>query len=252
MPKALRACLRVDASRQQCMCVLAYQEHVPVPRSCGKHHLQGVWGAARPPSGEREGQSPLASTSCWYSPAYNTASANMIITMPPRLRSRALLIAVLALVLLGPGRALAHGGHTGPMQTFTQQFGPYEIAITVEIPPTTPAPLYLDIAPQQDMAGVTMRFRIAPRGQHFDGAPVAELQGTAGTQGIYFSQLDVDRFGDWDLEARISGPKGGGVARIPVTITAQPLPVGSIGLFAGLGGLVVLMISSIALSVIAQ
>jgi hypothetical protein len=28
--------------------------------SCAKHHLQGVWGAARHPSGEREGQRPLA------------------------------------------------------------------------------------------------------------------------------------------------------------------------------------------------
>src|SRR5215207_7981163 len=176
----------------------------------------------------------------------------MSIPMSQRLLNRGLLIVILALVLVGPGRALAHGGHTGPMQTFTQQFGPYEIAITVEIPPTTPSPLYLDIAPQQDMAGVTMRFLVAPRGQPFDGAPVAELQGTAGTQGMYYSQLDVDRFGDWDLEARVSGPKGGGVARIPVTITAQPLPAGSIGLFAGLGGLVVLMIASITLAAISQ
>jgi hypothetical protein len=176
----------------------------------------------------------------------------MHITIAQRVLNRALLIAVLALVLIVPGSALAHGGHTGPMQTFTQEFGPYEVAITVEIPPTTPAPLYLDIAPQQDMAGVTMRFRVAPRGQPFDGRPVAEVQGTAGTQGLYFSQVDVDRFGDWDLEARVSGPKGGGVARIPVTIVAQPLPAGSIGLFAGLGGLVVLMIASIALAAIAQ
>jgi hypothetical protein len=32
-----------------------------VLQSCGKHQLQGVWGAARHPSGEREGQRPLAS-----------------------------------------------------------------------------------------------------------------------------------------------------------------------------------------------
>ena len=29
---------------------------------CARHQLQGVWGAASPPSGEREGRSPLAST----------------------------------------------------------------------------------------------------------------------------------------------------------------------------------------------
>jgi hypothetical protein len=81
---------------------------------------------------------------------------------------------------------------------------------------------------------------------------VAEVQGNAGSQGVYFSQLDVDHFGDWDLEARVSGPKGGGVASIPITITAQPLPAGSIGLFLGLGGLVVLMIASIILAAIGQ
>jgi hypothetical protein len=43
--------------------VSAHQSHEPVLYACGKHHLQGVWGAARPPSGEREGQSPLASHS---------------------------------------------------------------------------------------------------------------------------------------------------------------------------------------------
>ncbi|HJZ46665.1 MAG TPA: hypothetical protein VKE41_05845 [Roseiflexaceae bacterium] len=163
-----------------------------------------------------------------------------------------LLIALLVLALIVPGRALAHGGHTGPMQTFTQEFGPYEVAITVEIPPSVPSPLYLDIAPQQDMEGVTMRFRVAPRGQPFDGAPIAEVRGNAGQQGVYLTQLDVDRFGDWDLEATISGPKGAGSARIPFTIASQPLPTGSIGLFAGLGGLVVLMIASITLTAIAQ
>ena len=176
----------------------------------------------------------------------------MLVGMSARALNRALLIALLALAAVVPGRALAHGGHTGPMQTFTQQFGPYEIAITVEIPPSTPSPLYLDVAPEQDMAGVTMRFRVAPRGQPFDGAPVAELRGNAGPQGVYLTQLDVDRLGDWDLEASVSGPKGGGTARIPFTIAAQPLPLGSIGLFAGLGGLVALMIVSITLSAISQ
>jgi hypothetical protein len=159
---------------------------------------------------------------------------------------------ILAMIVVAPGRALAHGGHSGPSQTFTQLIGPYEIAITVEIPPSAPSPLYLDILPQEDVSGATMQFRAVPRGAPFEGAPVAEVQGNAGQQGVYFTQLDVDRLGDWDLEARISGPKGSGVARIPFTIVAQPLPAGSVGLFAGLGGLVVLMIASIALAAISQ
>jgi hypothetical protein len=40
--------------------VSAYRSHESMHQSCGKHHLQGVWGAARHPSGEREGPRPLA------------------------------------------------------------------------------------------------------------------------------------------------------------------------------------------------
>ena len=44
--------------------VSAYRSHESVHQSCGKHHLQGVWGAARPGyplgGGEREGPRPLA------------------------------------------------------------------------------------------------------------------------------------------------------------------------------------------------
>jgi hypothetical protein len=46
--------------RQMMLQVSAKQKHEPMDRSCGKPPLQGVWGAARPPSGEREGRSPLA------------------------------------------------------------------------------------------------------------------------------------------------------------------------------------------------
>ena len=161
------------------------------------------------------------------------------------------LVAMLA--LLAPARALAHGGH-GPanIQTFTQAVGPYELAVTLELPLSVPSPLYLTIAPQGDVAGTTMQFRAVPRGQSFEGAPVAQVQGLSGPQGAYFSEVQIDRVGDWEIETRISGPKGSGVARLPFTITPQSLPAGSIGLFASLGGLIVLMIMSIILGVVAQ
>ena len=78
------------------------------------------------------------------------------------------------------------------------------------------------------------------------------MQGLPGPQGAYFSEVQVDRVGDWEIETRISGPKGSGVARLPFTITPQSLPAGSLGLFASLGGLIVLMIMSIILGVVAQ
>jgi hypothetical protein len=172
--------------------------------------------------------------------------------MSRRMIRYALLLLMTILALAAPGLALAHGGHAGPSQTFTQAIGPYELAITIEIPSAAPAPLYLDILPQSDIGGATLSFRTAPRGQSFDRAPVAQVQGVAGPQGIYYTQLDVDRLGDWELEARVDGPKGAGVARIPFTIEAAPLASGSIGLFIALGGLVLFMITSILVSVVAQ
>jgi hypothetical protein len=159
---------------------------------------------------------------------------------------------VLAIALLAPASALAHVGHTGPSQTFTQAVGPYELAITIEIPSSVPSPLYIDVAPQDDVGGVTMQFRAVPRGQAFEDAPLAQVNGMSGPQGMYYTQLDVDRMGDWELEVQARGPRGEGVARIPFSITAQPLPTGSIGLFVAVGGLVALMIASIILGLIAQ
>ena len=92
----------------------------------------------------------------------------------------ALLILIMVLALAAPALALAHGGHAGPSQTFTQAIGPYELAITIEIPSAAPAPLYLDILPQSDIGGARLSFRTAPRGQSFDGTPVAQVQGVAG------------------------------------------------------------------------
>jgi hypothetical protein len=40
--------------------VSAKQKQKPMDWLCSKPPLQGVWGAARHPSGEREGRSPLA------------------------------------------------------------------------------------------------------------------------------------------------------------------------------------------------
>jgi hypothetical protein len=172
--------------------------------------------------------------------------------MSQRIARTALAILILICTIGLPSLALAHGGHSGPAQTFTQAVGPYELAITIEIPSAAPAPLYLDILPQSDIGGATLSFRAVPRGQSFDGAPVAQVQGMAGPQGIYYTQLDVDRLGDWELEARADGPQGSGVARIPFTIDPAPLANGSIGLFVALGGLVLLMIASILVAAIGQ
>src|SRR5439155_4290704 len=69
---------------------------------------------------------------------------------------------------------------------------------------------------------------------------------------LYNAQLQVDRAGDWDLEARVEGAKGQGVARIPFTIVNAPLSVATIALLISIGGLIVTMIASIGLEGLAQ
>jgi hypothetical protein len=81
---------------------------------------------------------------------------------------------------------------------------------------------------------------------------VSQVQGLSIALGSYFTELQVDRLGDWEIEVRAMGPKGAGVARIPITVVAQPLPSGSLALFGALGALIVLMITSIALAALFQ
>ena len=163
-----------------------------------------------------------------------------------------LLVLALVMAALLPPRALAHGGHqSAGLQTFTQMVGPSELAITAEMPLSVPAPLYLTLVSQQSMAGVTVTFRAAPRGFSLDGAPSAQMQGV-NNPSTYFADLPIDRAGDWDIEVRASGPAGGGVARLPLTIVIEPLPLANIVLSAATGTLIVLMIASVLLGVIYQ
>lgn len=170
--------------------------------------------------------------------------------MDRRLLLFSALLAAALLAFLAPVVAYAHGGHVGPSQTFTQAVGPYELAVTLELPPSAPATLYIDIAPPANIGATTIELRAAPRGQSFDNAPATQVQTIAGPQGLYFTQLDVDRIGDWELEVRVDGAGGDGVARIPFTIATAPLPAYTLPLLGGLVGLVVLMLTSILLAMI--
>jgi hypothetical protein len=152
-------------------------------------------------------------------------------------------------VALGPSGVLAHGGdHTSPIQTFTQAIGPYDVTMMVELPEAVPSPLFVNIAPPDDIGTATILLRAAPRGYSFDEAPRTEVQTTPGPQGLYYAELAVDRAGEWIIEARVDGPQGVGVAYIPFTITLATLPPYSVPLFAGLGTLVLLMLTNIVLA----
>lgn len=168
-------------------------------------------------------------------------------SMWPRLLALALLAA-----LLLPASARAHGDNTGPVQTYTQAVGPYELAVTLELPASTPGTVFIDVLPQVPVDGATMQFRAAPRGQGFDRAQAVELEGLAGPPTTYLTDLPVDRDGDWELEVRIDGPSGAGVATIPFALTTAPLPATTLALSGAVGLLVLLMVSNIATAAVAQ
>lgn len=166
------------------------------------------------------------------------------------MRIRILLLSIL-LATLTPSIAMAHGGHISPIQTFTQSVGPYELAITVELPTAVPSPLYLVVTPQGEIGQTTLQIRAVPRGFPADDAIAAEVTTYPGTR-IYYSELSVDRAGDWELDVQASGPRGNGRARVPFTITLPPIAAETIPLAIALGAMVLLMVSSLGLGAIAR
>ena len=153
------------------------------------------------------------------------------------------------LTLLMIGGASAHGSHSSPIQTFTQMVGPYEIGLTIEIPPAAPAPINIDIVVPQDIGAATLTMRTALRGQPFDQAVPVKVTTLAGdTQPIYYAQVAIDQLGDWEIELQAEGAQGGGVALVPFTVAQTPLPAYSVPLLAALATLVALMITMIAVA----
>jgi len=131
------------------------------------------------------------------------------------LRQWALLM-LLALLLVRPTQALAHGGvPDGHKQTYTQVIGPYEVAVTLELPPMTPGVLFIDIFPMRDPGAAAITLRAAPQGQSFVAQEAAVVTFLPGPQGVYYTQLPIDQPGNWEVELMRDGVRGNGTTRIP-------------------------------------
>jgi hypothetical protein len=168
--------------------------------------------------------------------------------MNARALPRTLLIAFL-LLLLPAATALAHGTHTGAAETFTQSVGPYELAITLENTVTpTPAPLYLTVAPQAPLGDAVVELRAAPRGQRLHALEPLEVGGLPDPLGRFYAEAQLTQGGDWELEVRVRGSLGSGVARIPFTITPPVLPPYTVPLLATLGGVLALLFAGVVMS----
>ncbi|HMO57220.1 MAG TPA: hypothetical protein PKC19_07690 [Roseiflexaceae bacterium] len=155
----------------------------------------------------------------------------------------------IAPALFFPHAVHAHGGAIeGPQQVYTQAIGPYEITTIVELPPSTPALLLVDIVPRDDIGEATILLRVTPRGYSFDQAPSTQITTVPGPQGVYSTQLPVDQSGEWELELQIEGARGSGIARIPITITPTPLPPYTIPLLITLGSIFLLLLIGVGVS----
>ena len=157
------------------------------------------------------------------------------------------------LAIISIGSASAHGNHSSPIQNFTQMVGPYEISLTIEIPPTAPAPINIDVVVPTDIGAATVTMRATPRGQAFTDTNRTIVQTAAeGEQPIYNTTLAIDRTGDWEIELQASGAQGQGVARIPFSVVPTPLPPYSLPLIIAIATLIVLMLISIIMAAIAN
>ena len=89
-------------------------------------------------------------------------------------------------------------------------------------PPALPSPLYINVTPQDDFSGAQVTLRAVPHGFPLDQAQSTEL-GYQPETSVYYTQLEVDRAGDWELDVQVSGPRGTGRARIPFSISVAQL-----------------------------
>ena len=163
-----------------------------------------------------------------------------------------LFLMIMLMIILSPAQNLyAHGGHVSQNQTFTQSIGPYELGITIELPPALPSPLYINVTPQDDFSGAQVTLRAVPHGFPLDQAQSTEL-GYQPETSVYYTQLEVDRAGDWELDVQVSGPRGTGRARIPFSISVAQLAPNTVALLCTLAIMAVLMVLNLTLTGLAQ
>lgn len=153
------------------------------------------------------------------------------------------LLAFLALIVVPS--ASAHVGDAGPVQTIVMDAGPYELAVTMTIPPALPGPLLVDIVPDGEPLPETFEVRLTRYGSPFPEQPAALLS-LNGALSVT-TRLAIDAPGDWEVEIVARGAPGEGVMRIPVTVFQPPLPPTTIPLSVALGVLVVSLLAGAAI-----
>ncbi|MGQ9548967.1 MAG: hypothetical protein ACUVSY_13175 [Roseiflexus sp.] len=172
----------------------------------------------------------IGSMLCFHSQAWRRLAVGVLFTL-------------LALIVV-PSTS-AHVGDAGPVQVIVMNAGPYEMAITMTIPPALPGPLLVDIAPDGEPFPEMVEVRLTRYGSPFPEQPAAQIS-LAGELSAT-TRLDIDSPGDWDVEIVAQGRQGEGKMRIPVTVFQPPLPPTTIPLAVALGVLITSLLAGAAI-----
>jgi hypothetical protein len=166
-----------------------------------------------------------------------------------RLRvSTIVLVLFLVLAYVSPQLVQAHGDHNGNVQTFTETVGPYDLLFTVELPSAVPGWIHLTITPQNDLGQAMITLRAVPQGRTAADAQAANVEGILNAHNSYDAELLVEQSGDWMLEVHVGAVQGSGTTEIPFSLASSSLPTSTLLLLIALGGLGVLLISSVVWS----
>jgi len=121
--------------------------------------------------------------------------------------------------------------------------GPYRLEIAMDrVRPTILQPLHVTVralAGGAPLDGTAIAVVGVP-GPETDAVPTrpVRMEPATGAAGGYAGAVLLSVRGGWDLEVRVSGPAGAGVARVPVEVTAPWVVPEWIGWLVGLSPLV--------------
>ncbi len=159
---------------------------------------------------------------------------------------------VAAFTLFTPIAVSAHGALlVGFPQTIVQAIGPYELAVTMQVPKTLPAPLAVQIAPEQQFGeAVTVALWVLPVGLSLPMLPMAQVVATDATLAPAPTYVPLNHPGDYELVLRVSGPQGGGEARLPLTVVTSPVPWVVVVMIGALGAFLTIICGALTVRVV--
>ena len=128
------------------------------------------------------------------------------------------LVAALALLLIAPIPASAHGG--GPAFTQTVAAGPYILDVSLSsYPPFTEQNVTLTVTPHTRGLRLSGSAVVTP-GLGTDAVPLSATFSAPDANGALNAQIHMPVKGAWNIVVNLNGPRGAGTATIGIVVGA--------------------------------